>query len=239
MATPQADDDVVVVGAKSHPLRDAYHLLLRMRWWGVIGSIALTFLLMNALFAFGYMAVGGVVGVRPGVFRDAFFFSVQTMGTIGYGAMYPTTTAAHCIVVAESVAGLILTALATGIIFARFTQTTGQLVFSDRVVISPMNGVPTLSFRVGNDRASTIFEATVRVAMIRTEHTTEGVLFYRMYDAKLVRDRSQALNRSWSILHTIDSLYLNYLRTDRGLIGQRSPPYESKGRKFESCRAHL
>src|SRR6185436_5535765 len=96
-------DDVTVVGTSAHPLRDAYHLLLRMRWSGALAAIACAFLALNAIFAVGYMIVGGVVGVAPGSFRDAFFFSVQTMGTIGYGAMYPVSTAAQTLVVAESV----------------------------------------------------------------------------------------------------------------------------------------
>jgi inward rectifier potassium channel len=197
-------NDVVIKGAAWHPFRDAYHLLLKMRWSGVVAAIALTFLALNGLFAIGYTIVGGVEGARHGSLRDAFFFSVQTMGTIGYGAMYPSSTGAHVLVVAESVVGLILTALATGIIFARFTQTAGQLVFSNNAVISPMDGVPTLAFRIGNDRSSLIFEATVRVAVIRTEKTKEGVTFYRLHDMKLVRDRSPALQRSWTVMHPID-----------------------------------
>jgi inward rectifier potassium channel len=204
VAKDKQEDDVVVVGTTRHPLRDAYHSLLKMRWSGVIAAIAVVFLGLNAIFALGYMVTGGVVGVRPGVFRDAFFFSVQTMGTIGYGAMYPQSTYAHMLVVAESVAGLVLTALATGIVFARFSQTTGQLIFSTNITISPMNGVPTLAFRIGNDRASTVFEATVRVAVIKTERTQEGVTFYRLYDAKLSRDRTMALARSWTVMHVID-----------------------------------
>ncbi len=204
MAKRKQDDDIVIVGARRHPLRDAYHSILKMPWSALIAGIAAAFLLINAVFAVGYMITGGVVGVRAGVFRDAFFFSVQTMGTIGYGAMYPQSTAAHLVMVAESVVGLILTALSTGIVFARFSQTTGQLIFSDKVVISPMDGVPTLSFRIGNDRASTIFEATVRVSVIKTEVTKEGVTFYRLYDAKLTRDRTMALARSWAVMHIID-----------------------------------
>jgi inward rectifier potassium channel len=196
-------DEVVIVGARSHPLRDAYHLILRMRWPGVIALIAGFDLALNAIFAVGYMLVGGVDGARPGSFRDAFFFSVQTMGTIGYGSMYPVRNAAHTLVVAESVVSLVFTALVTGIVFTRFSQSTGQLVFSRRACIAPMNGVPTLAFRVGNDRASTVFEATVRVAVIRTERTKEGVTFYRMYDVELARERSQALQRSWTVMHFI------------------------------------
>lgn len=196
------EDEIVVVGARAHPFRDAYHVLLRMRWHWALSAIAGAYLGINALFALAYLEVGGVAGGN-GSFRDAFFFSVQTMGTIGYGSMYPATPSANTLVVAESVVGLILTALATGIVFARFSQTTSKLVFSKNVTIAPMNGVPTMSFRVGNDRASTIVEAVVRVALIRTEKTEEGHIFYRILDLELARDRSPALSRSWTVLHPI------------------------------------
>ncbi len=202
MASPE--EEIVVVGAQAHPLRDAYHLLLRMRWPWLLGTLAAVYLSINAIFAACYVEVGGVAGGRADSFRDAFFFSVQTMGTIGYGAMYPSSTAANVLVVAESVVSLIITALATGIVFARFSQTTSKLVFSEKATIAPMNGVPTLSFRVGNDRASTIVEAIVRVALIRTERTAEGKTFYRILDLALARDRSPAISRSWTVLHPID-----------------------------------
>lgn len=203
-AKRQQEGDVVLVGARSHPVRDAYHSLLKMPWSGVLGAIAAAYLLVNTAFAAAYLAVGGVEGVHDG-FRDAFFFSVQTLGTIGYGSMYPVTTAANVLMVAESVTGLILTALATGIVFARFSQTRGSLVFSRKACISPMNGVPTLSFRIGNDRASTIFEARVLVTLVRTERTDEGMIFYRLTDLALTRDRSPALTRSFMVLHPIDA----------------------------------
>jgi inward rectifier potassium channel len=198
------ESDVVVVGAAPHPLRDLYHSFLRMSWGGVLGGIAGVFLGMNALFALGFLATGGVAGAAPGSFRDAFFFSVQTLGTIGYGAMYPATPSANALVVAESVVGLILTALATGVVFARFSRTTGRLVFSRKACISPMDGVPTLAFRIGNDRASSIYEARVSVAAIRTERTAEGVVFYRLYELGLVRERSQVLQRSFTVMHRLE-----------------------------------
>jgi inward rectifier potassium channel len=198
------DDEVVVVGTRPHPLRDAYHLVLRMRWSWLLTLIAAVVLFINVIFAMMYFVAGGITGMAPGSFRDAFFFSVQTMGTIGYGAMYPTTTEANAIMTAESVVSMIVTALVTGIVFARFSQSTGQLVFSDRVAISPMNSVPTLTFRVGNDRASTVFEARVRATLIRTEKTDEGMTFYRIVDLPLARDSSQALARSWTVMHVID-----------------------------------
>ncbi len=203
-STANLDSDVVVVGARPHPLRDAYHLVLRMRWGWLLAIIAGSVVLINAFFAVIYALLGGVVGAQPGSLRDAFFFSVETMGTIGYGAMYPTTTATHTVVTAESILSMLVTALVTGIVFARFSQGSGQLVFSDKATISPMNGIPTLAFRVGNDRASTVFEARVRAAIIRTEITHEGTTFYRLFDLKLSRDNTQALARSWSVMHPID-----------------------------------
>jgi inward rectifier potassium channel len=203
VANRRPEDDIVVVGARAHPLRDAYHLLLRMRWPWALATIAGSYLAINALFALAYVRLGGIAGAHDGSFKDAFYFSVQTMGTIGYGAMYPATDAANTLVIAESVVGLILTALATGIVFARFSQTSSQLVFSEKAAIAPMNGVPTLSFRIGNDRASTIVEAVVRVALIRTEKTAEGKTLYRILDLELSRDRSPALSRSWTVMHPI------------------------------------
>jgi inward rectifier potassium channel len=197
-------DDVVVVGARPHPLRDAYHLVLRMRLGWLVALLAGAILTLNVVFALVYLEIGGVSGAAHGSFRDAFFFSVQTMGTIGYGALYPTSTATNSVVTVESIVSIMTAALVTGVVFARFSQSTGQLVFSDKVVISPMNGVPTLAFRVGNDRASTVFEARVRAAIIRTEKTDEGVTFYRLTDLALARETSLALARSWTVMHPID-----------------------------------
>jgi inward rectifier potassium channel len=203
LARKRVDTDVVVVGAAAHPLRDAYHFLLEMRWGGVLAVIAGSFLFINALYALAYVETGGIAGMRPGSFRDAFFFSVQTMGTIGYGAMHPTSDLANFLVVSEAVVGLIVTALATGLVFARFSLTSAVMVFSRHACIAPMDGVPTLAFRIGNDRAGTIFEARVSVTLIRTEHTKEGVLLYRLHDLDLVRARTQALERSFTVMHQI------------------------------------
>lgn len=197
-------DDVTIVGARPHPLRDAYLLVMRMRWGYLVGLIAGVVTAINLIFAVIYATLGGVTGAAPSSLHDAFFFSVETMGTIGYGAMYPTSTTAHTVVTIESIVSMLIVALVTGIVFARFSQSSGQLVFSDKATISPINGVPTLAFRVGNDRASTVFEARVRAALIRTEKTDEGMTFYRLIDLKLSRDSSQALARSWTVMHPID-----------------------------------
>jgi inward rectifier potassium channel len=205
MAQPQSGDQagVIVVGAPRQTLRDVYHLFLRVRWSVALAAIVAAYLGLNAIFAAIFASVGGVANARPHNFWDAFCFSVQTMGTIGYGAMYPTTAAANAVVVAESVTSLIVTAVATGLVFAKFSRSTVRVAFSRHAVIGPMNGVPTLMLRVGNERANNILEATIRVALIRTEHLREGTSFYRMIDLKLTRERSPAVARSWTILHPI------------------------------------
>ena len=192
-----------VLGAPRTPLRDVYHLFLRAHWPAAIGFIVLAYLALNAVFGLAYVVVGGVSGMHPRSFWDAFCFSVQTMGTVGYGAMYPASPAANAIVVVESVTSLLVTALATGLVFSKFSLSTARIAFSHTAVIGPMDGVPTLSFRIGNERGNQILEATVRVSIVRTERTREGATFYRLYDLRLARERSQAIARSWTVLHPI------------------------------------
>src|SRR4029079_2720862 len=110
---PGADYALRVVGDRPAQLRDFYHALLRLPWWATIAAIAGAFLVANALFAVVFAAIGGVTHAGPASFRDAFFFSVQTMGTIGYGAMYPESTAANVLVVGESILSPLLHALFT------------------------------------------------------------------------------------------------------------------------------
>lgn len=200
---PQPSYEIRVVGAERSSLRDVYHLFLRLPWSVSVGVIVAGFLTANLLFGVCYALCSGVANARPGSLADGFYFSVQTMATIGYGYMYPQSTLAHILVVFEAVLGLLLTALCAGLAFAKFSQPTGRIAFSHQAAVGPMDGVPTLMFRVGNLRGNQIVEATVRVTMIRTVRTAEGATFYRMLDLPLVRDRSPAMSRSWNILHEI------------------------------------
>jgi len=202
---PRADYEIKIVGDRPTPLRDFYHGLLKAPWWATIAAISATFLAANAVFAALFVEVGGVSHAAPASFKDAFFFSVQTMGTIGYGAMFPDSTAANVIVVAESLTSLLLTALATGLVFAKFSRSTARFVFSKHVVISPLNGVPTLAFRLGNQRGNQLVDAQIRLVMIRTEQTSEGKPFYKMLDLHPTRARALSLSRSWNVLHIVDA----------------------------------
>ncbi|MFL5347133.1 MAG: ion channel [Hyalangium sp.] len=201
---PGAGYQIKVVGHRPTPLRDFYHALLQMPWRWTFVVISAFYLVANAAFALGYLATGGISHAAPGSFADAFFFSVQTMGTIGYGAMYPETRVANVLVVTESLVGLLLTALATGLVFAKFSLSRARIMFTRTAVISPSNGVPTLMFRFGNERGNQIVNAQIHLVLMRTERTAEGGTFYRSYDLKLVRDKALSLSRSWSAMHVID-----------------------------------
>src|SRR4051812_29604041 len=194
---------VVIVGDRPKPTQDLYHLWLRTTWPRALLLIAGTYLVVNALFALLYLEVGGVANSR-GDFFDSLFFSIETMGTIGYGEMTPVTRAAHSIVMLESVTSLLLTALATGLVFAKFSLPMSRLAFSKFITISPMNGRPTLMLRLGNERSNVIAEARIHVGLVNTEITEEGMTLYRLKDLALVRDTSQALTRSWTVMHVID-----------------------------------
>jgi inward rectifier potassium channel len=201
---PGADYEMRIVGDQHTPLRDFYHALLRLPWWATITAISGAFLAANALFALVYLFTGGVEHAASGSFRDAFFFSVQTMATIGYGAMFPSSTAANVVVVVESIVSLLLTAMSTGLVIAKFSRTTARFVFTRHVVISPFNGVPTLMFRLGNERGNQIVDAKIRVVLVRSERTSEGMTHYRLLDLQLTRAQTLSLSRSWTVHHPID-----------------------------------
>ena len=202
---PAEGYEIRIIGGRRDGFHDLYHAFLRIHWWTAIGGIAGVYLALNAVFAVLYLLVGGVANATPGSFLDAFFFSVQTMGTIGYGSMYPVTRGANALVVAESVVGLMVVAVATGLVFARFSQTRARVAFSSRVAVSPVDGIPTLMMRVGNERKrNNIVDATFRLTLMRTIVTAEGNTVYRTVELPLVRERATALARSWMVLHRLE-----------------------------------
>lgn len=217
MADSNVNGDILVVGAKAHPLRDIYHRFLTASWPEAIGAIVVAYLAVNVVYAGLYMLAGGVEGTassgRGITYAEAFFFSAQTLGTIGYGAMHPTGMAANLLMVSESIVSVLFSALATGIMFARFTRSSETVMFSDHPCISLMDGVPTLVLRVGNDRESAVVDAQVRITYTWTHRTAEGVVMYRMKDIDLARDSTPSLGRTWTILHAITESSPLYKKT--------------------------
>jgi inward rectifier potassium channel len=192
-----------VIGDHRALLRDAYHIFLRMPWPASLGLIAAGFMAVNVAFAVPYYALGGVGGT-DGSFFEVLSFSVQTMATIGYGAMHPAGPAAHILMIVESIASLILTALATGLVFSKFARPTTRVAFSRNAVITLHEGKRTLVFRAGNRRSNVIVEATIHVVAVFTTVTAEGKTFYKAVDLPMVRDRQVGMTRGWTLMHVID-----------------------------------
>jgi inward rectifier potassium channel len=181
--------------------------------------ICVGYIFANALFALAYLASGnGIENARPGSFSDAFFFSIQTMASIGYGAMYPKTTAANILVTLESLVGLFGVTMATGLMFARFSRPTARVIFSRVAVIVPYEGVPTLMFRTANQRRNLILEASLRVSLAKDEITAEGDFMRRIYELKLLRSQNPSFSLSWTAIHPIDEFSPLYGVTPESLI---------------------
>jgi inward rectifier potassium channel len=196
--------DIFVVGAERRGLSDLYHQVLTMPGWGLPVLLAAAYLLANTLFAGLYMLTGGVDGMRRSAFTDAFFFSVQTLSTIGYGGMVPKGIAANIVVTVEAWFGLGLVAVSTGLIFARFSRATARVVFSKVAVITNFEGTPTLMFRAANQRGNQILEAEVMLNLLRQTVTTEGHVFRRFQELKVERARTPMFALTWTVLHAID-----------------------------------
>jgi inward rectifier potassium channel len=211
-------------GPARPPVSDLYFYLTTVSWPTLLLIIVILFGFINCLFAIGYMIDGGVANAHPGSFADAFFFSVQTMATIGYGVMAPHSFGSNLMVSIEALSGLTSLAVVTGLIFARFSRPTARVRFSRVVAISPRDGVPSLMFRTVNQRSNRIVEAQVHAVFSRWETTREGESMRRFYDLHLARARNALFSLSWTVIHPIveDSLLFGEtaasLKASRALV---------------------
>lgn len=186
-----------------------YHAVLDMTWTQFLGALVAVYLLVNALFALAYLACGpGALwtpasGDPEGRFLQAFFFSVETFATIGYGQVYPVGRAANLIMVVEALLGLLGVALSTGIIFARFSRPTARIRFSRVAVVAPYRGITALQFRIVNQRRNQIVELEAKVVLSRFV-TTNGVTVRRFDDLALERRRVTFFPLAWTVVHPID-----------------------------------
>ncbi len=185
--------------------REPYHLMLTIPWRGFLTLISLGYVALNTLFALAYsLQKNAIANARPGNFLDVFFFSIQTMSSIGYGFLYPQTVYANVLVTIEALLGVLGVAMATGLMFARFSRPTARVLFSRVAVIIPCNGVPTLMFRAANQRRNQILEAQLRVRLARDEISAEGDFMRRLHDLKLIRSQTPLFTLSWTAMHQIN-----------------------------------
>ncbi len=191
-----------VRGRPFAPHKDLYHLVLGVSWTGFFGLVFLLYVAVNLLFAATYrLEPQCVSGVHD--FEAAFYFSVQTMATIGYGTFAPATRFGHMLVTFEAIVGVFATAMVTGLTFAKFARPIARVLFAEKAVIMPRNGVPHLMFRLANSRHNTVVEAQLRVTLLVNERTLEGELMRRQVDVPLVRPQTSIFALSWTAMHTI------------------------------------
>lgn len=189
-----------------------YHQLLTISWAGFLGLVALLYLALNLLFALAYVASGPEALLGPGAemlggrFSRAFFFSVQTFATIGYGQIGPNGFAANMLVTVEALVGLMYQALATGLLFARFARPTASIVFSRRAVVAPYNGGRALMFRIVNRRRSEIIALEAQVLFSSMGPDGRGGTVRRYALLPLERNKVTFFPLAWTIVHPIDEL---------------------------------
>jgi inward rectifier potassium channel len=199
-------DQVVRLGVERAWFGDLYHRTLTIGWPGFFAIGAATYIAANVVFAALYLLQpGSIAKAHSGSFSDAFFFSVQTMATIGYGVMAPATFYANLLMTFETAVGLMFVAMTTGLVFARFSRPTARVLFSNVAVVGPYNGVPTLSIRIANQRQNQMLAAEVTMTLVRDELSDEGELTRRFYDLALVRDRSPVFALTFRVMHPIDA----------------------------------
>jgi len=202
--------------------RDAYQWLLGLTWPQFAAFVGALYISLNLLFAALY-TIGGdcVAGMPSGSFLDAFFFSVQTLATVGYGHMYPSNLYGHIVTTIEIMSGIFLLAVMTGLIFVRFSRPTAHIVFSKSIVIAPLNGRPTLMLRIGNLHQRSMVEAEFRIMFNRDEPLLEGGDFRYFYNLKLQFGRLPTFPAALTLRHVIDEYSPLYGATPESLQAGR------------------
>jgi inward rectifier potassium channel len=196
---------VLTYGLPRRPWQDLYHHFMTISWLRLFLSYAGFFVLFNLLFATAYqLQPGAVANLNPGGYWGRFFFSVETLATVGYGDMHPQTLYAHVIASIEIFTGMMSLALITGMMFARFSRPTARILFARHAVIRKFDGRQTLMLRAANERQNVIMEATAQLRLVRDEHTVEGYRMRRIYDLPLRRSEQPVFLYGWSLLHVID-----------------------------------
>ena len=192
-------------GVSRYDLKDPYHILVTATWRAFLAGLVIAYGLINVVFALLYLAApGSVSNMRPGSFLDAFFFSVETLATVGYGVMAPATVYGHTVASTEIICGMAFTALATGLLFVRFSRPRARILYADSAVITVRNGVPTLMVRIANGRMTVLTDARAKLSALMREVTLEGAVYRRPRDLVLDRPHLPIFALTWTLMHPID-----------------------------------
>jgi inward rectifier potassium channel len=184
---------------------DLYHRSMTVYWPVFFGSAALLFVLLNIVFAFLFwLGRDPIANVDADLPLSLFYFSIETLATVGYGDMHPQTNYGHLIATVEIFTGMCFLAVMTGLIFARFSRPRARFVFANNPVVSTRGGHPTLMIRMVNARHNTISRANARLWVIRAELSKDGEQVRRFYELTLERSEHPMFALSWTVFHTMD-----------------------------------
>ncbi len=199
------DTELIKTGGSRYDLSDPYSIAISVNWREFFVFLLALELVINSVFATLYLLNPGcIANARPGSFRDAFFFSVETLATVGYGAMSPATLYGHAVSAVEIICGLIFTAIITGLIFVRFSKARPNILFADHAVVARHNGKPTLMIRIANGGDAMLAGATARLAALKWFVTDEGRSYRQAHELKLARDNLALFLLTWTLMHEID-----------------------------------
>jgi inward rectifier potassium channel len=197
--------DVVSQGIPREVVQDLYHYCMTVSWPRLFATIVAFFLVFDVLFGCLFHLVPNcIANLNPPGFLGDFFFSVETLATVGYGDMHPQTVYGHTLAMIEIFTGLLMLALITGIMFARFSRPRARFLFSRFAVVRPIDGKLTLMFRAANERQNVVQNASAQVRMLRDDVTLEGYRIRRIIDLPLVRSQHPVFSLGWNIMHVID-----------------------------------
>jgi inward rectifier potassium channel len=199
------DTELIKTGASRYDLRDPYTIATSVSWSEFFILLMMLEIVINSVFAALYtLNPGCVANARPGSFLDAFFFSIQTLATVGYGTMSPASLYGNIVSAIEIVCGLTFAAIITGLIFVRFSKPRPNILFADHAVVARHNGKPTLMIRIANGRDAVLAGATARLAVLKWFISDEGRTYRQAFDLKLVRDNLALFLLTWTLMHEID-----------------------------------
>jgi inward rectifier potassium channel len=197
--------DVVSQGLSREIVQDLYHYCMTVSWPRLFATIVAFFLVFDLLFGcIFHLEPNCIANLNPPGFLGDFFFSVETLATVGYGDMHPQTVYGHTVAMVEIFTGLLMLALITGIMFARFSRPRARFLFSRVAVVRPIDGKLTLMFRAANERQNVVQDASAQVRMLRDNVTSEGYRLRRIIDLSLVRSQHPVFALGWNIMHVID-----------------------------------
>ncbi len=184
---------------------DLYYHTMEMSWPAFVGWVSLVFVLINLAFGAVYALLPGAIGgMTRGSLVDGFFFSVETLGTVGYGNMAPATHAGHAVAAIEILLGIFYSATITGLVFSRFSRPRNSFVFSTRAVIGEYDGARALMVRLASTRARPLADVSAQMSWLERVDLPDGRVFRRLVELPLTRSVNPLMGLAWLLVHSLE-----------------------------------